>query len=41
MSGPGKNRVGTNVRGNECPGFLIGESSNFVFLFKVLKNTFV
>jgi len=21
MSGPVKNRVGTNVRGNECPGF--------------------
>jgi len=22
MSGPVKNRVGTNVRGNECPGFI-------------------
>jgi len=22
MSGPVKNRVGTNVRGNECPGFV-------------------
>ena len=23
MSGPVKNRVGTNVRGNECPGFML------------------
>jgi len=27
MSGPVKNRVGTNVRGNECPGFILYKSS--------------
>ena len=27
MSGPVKNRVGTNVRGNEYPGFVINMSA--------------
>ena len=43
MSGPVKNRVGTNVRGNECPGFELNSlsKSNALIVFQLIVITFV
>jgi len=43
MSGPVKNRVGTNVCGNECPGFELVQTINKYAIKKIdkIKNRYI